>query len=629
MGFGLFVHWSPSVYQGTENDSRNTPDESINPDRFDAEQIVRAARSCGAGYVVFVAKHVGGYCSWQTKTTDYSLKTSPWKGGKGDMVGELAAACRKAGLKFGVYLCPRDDHAKIGNAGRAPRGKQAEASAYYREQLTELLTKYGTLFEVWFDGGSIVPVNDLLDRYAPEAVTFQGRRKGSSRWVGTEYGRAPYPCWNTVDWKEREVPAKGAGVSDGNLWAPAECDVSILLPRWFWSPGSDARILSLDQLMDIYYQSVGRSANLLLNITPDDHGAIPEAQMKRLAEFGAEIRARFAKPLAKTAGVFKDATGDLLLPLGGNELVDHVRLREDIRGGERVRKFKVVARTSAGEWTTLTAGSQIGARQIIPFAPVRAVELKLQILGSAAPPSVLEFAAFLVDRPVPKRSYRTNAKTALRAPRLERSRDGIFSLDCPDPEWETRYTLDGSEPTPASPLYHEPQPLPDGGVVKARYFVRGNKTASPGPVLTRHLGLPALEMKVVRVSSEADGGKAAFAFDADSKTAWLTGQAKLPHEMVLDLGRARRVAGLACLPRQDEKGNQPASVRIFVSDNADVFPARPQWEGDFGDYKGTPQEWHEVFMAAPASGRFVKLVFPAVASNGPRLAVAEMEILVK
>ena len=167
MGFGLFVHWSPSVYQGSEGDNLSTPRNKINPDRFDAEQIVRAARSCGAGYVVFVAKHVGGYCAWQTETTDYSLKTSPWKHGKGDMVGELAAACRKAGLKFGVYLCPRDDYHHIGNGGRASSSdKQQEAESLYRRQLTELLTHYGPLFEVWFDGGNKIPVNDLIDKYA-------------------------------------------------------------------------------------------------------------------------------------------------------------------------------------------------------------------------------------------------------------------------------------------------------------------------------------------------------------------------------------------------------------------------------------------------------------------------------
>ena len=158
------------------------------------------------------------------------------------------------------------------------------------------------MFEMWFDGGNIVPINDLIDRLSPGIISFQGRRTGGSRWVGTEHGFAPYPCWNTIDWKEGETPKEGAGTPTGNLWCPAECDVSIMRPRWFWSKAATARILSLDALVEIYYLSVGRGVNLLLNATPDSHGEVPAAQMKRLQEFGDEIRERFAKPLAHHPG---------------------------------------------------------------------------------------------------------------------------------------------------------------------------------------------------------------------------------------------------------------------------------------------------------------------------------------
>lgn len=635
MGFGLFVHWSPSVYQGTEGDNLKTPKEKINPDQFDAMQIVQAAKSCGAGYIVFVAKHVGGYCAWQTETTDYSLKTSPWKDGHGDMVGELAAACQKEGIKFGVYLCPRDDYQKIGNGGKAPSpDKQPAVDAIYRRQLTELLTKYGTLFEVWFDGGNRIPVNDLLDQYAPDVVTFQGRRLGSSRWVGTEHGHAPYPCWNAVTWKEGEVPHEGAGNPDGNLWAPAECDVSILRPNWFWRPGCDARILSLEQLDEIYYLSVGRSANLLLNITPDDHGAIPEAQLKRLAEFGADLRARFGKPLGTVSCRFEEATGTLELPLDGELQADHVRIREDLRGGERIRKFKVQGRKPNGNWITLATGTQVGACQIIPFSRTTVTALKLEILEAIAPAAVQEFSAFKVDLPVPRLAYRDGGQMAMRAPKISRSLDGTYSFDCPNPEWETRYTLDGSEPTRQSPIYHEPQACPNGAVLQAGYFDREDPAAEPGPVLVRHLGLPASAVKVVRASSQDEKeGQAPWAFDANLKTMWHTAWrpavAKVPHELVLDLGQERQVTGVACLGRQDAPANQPATVRIFVSNTAEAFPETPAFEGSFGDYRKGPQDWHELLMPQPAAGRFVKLVFPSVAINGPCMAVAELEILVQ
>lgn len=396
---GIFVHWAPNVYQGTEGDNLSTPRDRINPDRFDAAKIVDAAKSAKAGYIIFVAKHVGGYCAWQTETTDYSLKTSPWKNGKGDMVADLAKACRDGGLGFGVYLSPRSDINGIGGGGRAADPeKQKEYNGIYRRQLTEILTNYGPMFEMWFDGGNVVPVNDLIDKLAPGIITFQGRRANSTRWVSNENGFAPYPCWNTIAWKEGETPAEGAGSPSGNLWCPAECDVSILRPNWFWREDSGSRILSLDDLLEIYYMSVGRGVNLLLNITPDDHGQVPEAQIVRLKEFGDEIATRFGRPLAATKG----AGETLELRLPGPATVDHFRLQEDIRQGERVRQCFVEGRGEDGNWTTLWRGTQIGARQIVAVNPVALTALRLKVEKSVGQPVLRELAAFHVNRPVPK-----------------------------------------------------------------------------------------------------------------------------------------------------------------------------------------------------------------------------------
>lgn len=396
---GIFMHWAPNVYQGSEGDDLSTPRDRIHPDRFDATKIVDAAKSAQAGYLIFVAKHVGGYCAWQTGTTDYSLKTSPWKNGKGDMIGDLSKACRDRGMGFGVYLSPRSDIHKIVSGGHAAdAGKQKAYNEIYRQQLTEILTNYGPMFEMWFDGGNIVPVNDLIDKLAPDIITFQGRRANSTRWVSNEHGFAPYPCWNTIDWKEGETPKEGAGSPDGNIWCPAECDVSILRPNWFWRNDSDRRILSLDALIEIYYMSVGRGVNLLLNITPDDHGEVPEAQVRRLKEFGDEITARFGKPLASTKGGGKSVE----LKFSGPVTVDHFRVQEDIRQGERVRECLVEGLGEDGTWSTLWNGTQIGARQIVPISPVKLTALRLQVGKSTGESIIRELAAFHVDRPLPK-----------------------------------------------------------------------------------------------------------------------------------------------------------------------------------------------------------------------------------
>jgi alpha-L-fucosidase len=402
-GIGLFFHWAPNVYQGGEGDNRSTPRDKINPDRFNADQWVQAVKTANAGYMIFVAKHVGGYCAWQTKTTDYSLKTSPWKQGKGDMLAELAKACQAGGVRLGVYLCPRDDTQGAGDGGRTPSPeKQAAYNETYRRQLTEILTGYGPMFEMWFDGGNIVPINDLIEQHSPGIISFQGRRTGGSRWVGTEHGFAPYPCWNTVDWKPGETPKEGAGSPTGNTWCPAECDVSILRPNWFWSEGSDKRILSLNDLIEIYYMSVGRGVNLLLNATPDSHGEVPAAQMKRLQEFGDEIRARFAKPLFTTRGEGNNVS----LDFGSQQTIDHIVLREEIRGGERIRKFLVEGRRADGAWLALARGTQVGSRQVIPIPATAVTGLRLTVQESLAPVTIRELSAFRVNRPVPKLACR-------------------------------------------------------------------------------------------------------------------------------------------------------------------------------------------------------------------------------
>ncbi len=406
---GLFFHWAPNVYQGTEGDNRSTPRDQINPDRFNASQWVEAVKAANAGYMIFVAKHVGGYCAWQTATTDYSLKTSPWKQGKGDMLAELAKACREANVRLGVYLCPRDDTQGAGDGGRMPSPeKQAVYNETYRQQLKEILTGYGPMFEMWFDGGNIVPINDLIDRYSPGIISFQGRRTGGSRWVGTEHGFAPYPCWNTIEWQPGETPKEGAGSPTGNTWCPAECDVSILRPNWFWSEGSDKRILSLNDLIEIYYMSVGRGVNLLLNATPDKHGEIPVAQMKRLQEFGDEIRVRFAKPLFTTKG----DGNELTLDLGGEKTIDHIVLREDIAAGERVRKFVVEGHRAKGRWLALARGTQVGCRQIIPIPATGLQAVRLTVEESITPVKIRELSVFHVNRPVPKIAYRQGSGTS-------------------------------------------------------------------------------------------------------------------------------------------------------------------------------------------------------------------------
>jgi alpha-L-fucosidase len=400
----MFVHFAPNTWQDREYDDRSTPLSAIAPD-IDTDQWVATAAALGARYIVLVAKHVGGFCLWQTETTEYSIRNTPWKGGSGDVMADLSASCAAHDIRLGVYLSPRDDSQGAGGAGRcADAGRQAAYDALYRRQLTELLTRYGPIVELWLDGSSVVPTGDLVHRYAPDAMVFQGPQ-ATIRWVGNEDGFAPYPAWNGLARADAATGIATAlhGDPDGEVWMPLEVDVSLRRPNWFWSTTDHVNLLRLDQLMEIYYRSVGRGAQLLLNVTPDRTGHVPEGDVRRVREFGDEVRRRFGTPVAEGTGGGGGAEGPrrltqegrtftLEIPEGSRR-VDHVVLQEDLAGGERVRAYRLDGMVD-GAWTLLGDGTAIGHKRVQPVGPVSASALRLLVTESAASPLVRRFAAF-------------------------------------------------------------------------------------------------------------------------------------------------------------------------------------------------------------------------------------------
>lgn len=370
---GMFLHFAPNTWQDQEYDDRSIPADLL-PFTADAEQWADTAVALGARYVVLVAKHVGGFCLWQTTTSEYSVRNTSWKAGRGDVMEDLAQACRARGLGLGVYLSPRDDFYGAGLSGRcATPEKQDIYNRVARQQLTELLTRYGPLVEIWFDGGSVVPVGDLLAQHAKSAMVFQGPQ-ATIRWVGNEDGFAPDPVWNALAKADADTGIATAlhGDPRGDAWMPLEVDVSIRRPNWFWSASNDANLLALDQLMEVYYRSVGRGTQLLLNLPPDRSGRIPEADAARAKAFGNEIRRRFAQPLAETGG----AGGAITLALKDGPLADHVLLEEDLRAGQRILSYRLDGLLPAG-WRPLGAGTSIGHKRIHPIPPGRYSEIRV------------------------------------------------------------------------------------------------------------------------------------------------------------------------------------------------------------------------------------------------------------
>ena len=396
---GMFIHFAPNTWTDREGDDLSLPLAKVNPERLDTDQWVAAAEAMGAKYIVFVAKHVGGFCTWQTETTDYGVKSIPWRGGHGDVLADLSASCRKRGMKLGVYLspCDRKHGAAVGGRCKTPEA-QAEYDKLYRRQLTEVLTRYGRMVEVWFDGSNVVEVGDILKEHAPDAMVFQGPH-ATIRWVGNEAGTAPYPAWNALS----EAAARSGvatarhGDPDGTAWLPNECDARIRA-QWFWNSRNAKTLKSVEQLMDMYYRSVGHGAVLLLNHTPDTSGLIPEADFKRGAEFGAEIRRRFGRSLAETSG--QGETVELELPRPTR--IDHVVTMEDIVQGERVRQY-VIEGLVGGQWTTLCKGTAVGHKKIDRFPAAEVTKVRFRATQAAATPQIRKLAVYHVGEPQVKK----------------------------------------------------------------------------------------------------------------------------------------------------------------------------------------------------------------------------------
>lgn len=386
----MFLHFAPNTWQDLEYDALTTPLSQINPTKLDTDQWAKTAKSMGCNYLVFVAKHVGGFCWWQTDTTDYSVKNTPWRGGKGDVMADIEKSCKKYGLKLGVYLSPQDrKHGiEVGGQAKTPEG-QAKYIKIFRTQLTELLTRYGPIFEVWFDGSLKFDVGDILQKYAPTAIVFQGPQ-ANIRWVGNEEGMAPYPCWNGAKYDPKTWGTLTAadGKPDGDRWLPSETDCR-MRDTWFWNSKNESTVKSVDKLMEMYDNSVGHGTVLILNNTPDPSGLIPAADVKRAKEFGDEIKRRYGLPI-----VYSQGHGESVEAIPSSpSLVDTAITMEDTTGGERIRSY-VIEGMVDGEWKELATGSAVGHKKIDHFDPIRVSKVRIRVTKSVGMPLIRRIAIY-------------------------------------------------------------------------------------------------------------------------------------------------------------------------------------------------------------------------------------------
>lgn len=395
-----FVCLDPCTWQGREYDNNSTNLKTMTLPKLNTDQWCEAAQAWGAKQLLFVAKHTGGFCWWQTDTSDYSVKNIAWKNGKGDLLEEVAKSCGKYGLNIGIYVYPGDDTwgAGIGSGGctRDP-SKQEAYNKVFRQQLCEAIRiakKHTKVTEIWFDGSCIIDVGDVMQEEAPDAVILQGPY-ANLRWVGTERGSMLYSkSWSTVNRLDLKtgVATSFHSSPDGDAWAPCEVNTTLYDHYWFWSKANEGRRKDLDELMRVFYESVGQGSVMLLNSTPNTDGLIPKDDMKMYQALGAEIERRFGKPIVQTAGSGSEYVIDLKHPT----TINHVMIVEDYRHGERVREF-LVEGWDGKAWKSLTGGAHVGRKHIAFFDAAVVSKLRLKILSSVAEPLIKHFGAYHVE----------------------------------------------------------------------------------------------------------------------------------------------------------------------------------------------------------------------------------------
>jgi len=443
-----FFHLGVNTFTGREwGDGTESP-EIFNPTHLDCRQWARAAKAGGLRLGILTAKHHDGFCLWPSRFTDHTVAASPWRQGGGDLVREFVDAFRAEGLLVGLYLSPWDRHEPT--YGDSPRYND-----FYCNQLTELLTQYGPLHEVWFDGACAEGTNgrkqeydwarffSLVKELQPEAVTF-GDGGTTVRWVGNERGFANDLCWATTDPRIVRFPGD-SGISQANdataterlkshfgsgeppdstgkeprIWQPAECDVSIR-PGWFYHSSEDDQVRSVEDLVDLYFKSVGRNSLLLLNLPPTPEGLVHEADVAAVQGMRKALDRIFRHDLALGCEVIADSAaadhpasrvvdGDLdtfWTPASGAtraslELrwsafhpVHTVSLRESISWGQRIAEYEIDLQDRSGHWITVSRGTTIGCRKLDRFDPVEASSLRLRILSSLAEPALTAVEIF-------------------------------------------------------------------------------------------------------------------------------------------------------------------------------------------------------------------------------------------
>ncbi|HLP38145.1 alpha-L-fucosidase [Lacibacter sp.] len=629
MEFYAFVHFSLNTYTDQSWGFGNEDINLFNPEKLDCRQWARICKQSGMKGIIITAKHHSGFCLWPSKYTEYCVKNAPWKNGKGDVVREMAEACKEYGLKLGIYLSPWDrNHPDYG---------KPEYITYFRNQLTELLSNYGPIFEIWFDGanggtGYYGGANEerkidrttyydwsntykLIRKLQPKIVIWNdGGDRADLRWVGTEGGWVGETNWSLLNAKG-DVPFNMLhyGVENGDSWVPAEVNTSIR-PEWFYHPSENERVKTVPQLMETYYNSIGRNGTLLLNFPIDTRGLIHENDENAALSFADEVKKAFAVNLALNKKVIvtnvrgnakqfaaamtvdgnknsywatddKIKTASLTIDLGKRTTFNRFLVQEYIRLGQRVKSFTVEAFVD-GNWKELAKATTIGYKRILLFPSITATKVRFSITDAKSCPIISNIGIY-------------NAPQILEAPTVIRNQRGEIHIIAADKESELYYTLDGSVPNPKSKKYTGP--FVTDGKIQVNAIAYEPASGKIGPVTNEKFDIPRKNWKLVGIEDE----KATAVLDGDPSTTWHQNKDnKLPVDFVIDLGKEESLSGFRYLPDQGLWNPGIINHYQFYISNDNI-----EWklidEGEFSNIKNNPLWQIKKFPVNMA--RYIKL----------------------
>lgn len=423
----VVFHYDLHVFDGKAYDqgqNRITPYPDMQqfcPSDYDMDQWIRSVKGMGAKVAILTATHETGFALYQSDVNPYCLKALRWRDGRADLVRDFVDACRRHGIRPGIYIGIRwnaflgvHDFRMPEDGTQFQRNRQTYYNRLCEEMTRELMSRYGELAIVWYDGGGHGPelggpdILPIVERYQPGILFYHNSQRADIRWGGSETGTVPYPCWGTYPFpyshsKNQETVFRDGnrllktGDPDGAYYMPAMSDTPLRgyagRHEWFWEPDDEDHIYPLGHLMEIYAGSVGRNSTLILGVTPDDRGRVPAADSLRMAEFGREIERVYGHPVRTVSGRGKS----LMLRLEETVPVTHAVIRERIAHGERVRAYVLEGR-SGGRWIPLDTGTCIGHKHIVHLdAPVPVTAVRLRITDSAGEPDIAELSVYQSD----------------------------------------------------------------------------------------------------------------------------------------------------------------------------------------------------------------------------------------